>query len=135
MSATAGKKTVVKVSTVVGGAGAYNVSLGIKSASIKLGADIVDVSTMGPSFKDKLGGLRDSQWTLAGNYEPADATGQGALRSAWLNDTEVWIQILVDGVSGFKVQVKVSNFAVDSDVGDKVGVSIDLEGTGVVTII
>lgn len=135
MSATAGKKTVVKVSTTVGGAGTYTAALGIKSASVKLGADMVDVSTMGPSFKDKLQGLKDSQWTIAGNYEPGDTTGQGALRSAWLNDTEAWIQVLVDGTLGFKVQVKVANFSVDSDVGDKVGVSIDLEGTGVVSII
>lgn len=135
MSATAGKKTRVKVSTTAGGAGVYTNALGIKQASIKLGADMVDISTLGSDFKDKLQGLKDSQITMTGNYEPGDTTGQGALRSAWLNDTEAWVQFLVDGVLGFKVQVKVANFQVDSDVSDKGGVTIDLEGTGIVSVI
>lgn len=136
MSATAGKKTRAKVSTTVGGAGTYTTALGIKSASIKLGAEMVDVSSLGAGdFKDKLQGLKDSQGSLSGNYEPGDTTGQGALRSSWLNDTECWIQVLVDGTLGFKVQIKVTNFSVDSDVGDKGAVTIDWEGTGVVTVI
>lgn len=136
MSATAGKKTRAKVSTTTGGGGVYTTALGIKTASIKLGADMVDVSSLGAGdFKDKLQGLKDSQITLAGNYEPGDTTGQGALRSSWLNDTEAWIQVLVDGTLGFKVQVKVANFSVDSDINDKVGVTIDCEGTGVVSVI
>src|SRR3954464_9428923 len=97
MSATAGKKTVVKVSPTVGGAGVYTTALGIKTAAVELDGDMVDVSTMGPAFKDKIMGLKDSKWTLGGNYEPGDTTGQVALRSAWLNDTEAWIQVLVDG--------------------------------------
>lgn len=135
MSALAGKKTRVKVSTTAGGAGAYTTALGIKSASIKLGADMVDVSELGVDWKNKVQGLKDSQISLAGNYEPGDTTGQAALRSAWINDTEAWVQVLVDGTLGFKVQVKVSNFSFDGDVADKGAVSIDLEGTGVVSII
>lgn len=135
MSAIAGKKTRAKVSTTAGGAGVYTIALGIKSASIKLGADMVDVSELGVDWKAKVQGLKDSQISLAGNYEPGDTTGQGALRSAWLADTEAWVQVLVDGTLGFKVQVKVANFSFDGDVSDKGAVSIDLEGTGVVSII
>jgi predicted secreted protein len=135
MSATAGKKTRVKVSTTAGGAGTYTTALGIKNVSIELDGEMVDVSSFGSDWKEKLQGLKDSKITMGGNYEPGDTTGQGALRSAWLNDTEAWIQVLVDGTLGFKVQIKVAKFGVDSEVSDKVGVSIDAEGTGVVSII
>jgi predicted secreted protein len=135
MSATAGKKTVVKISTTVGGAGTYTTALGITTASVEIDGDMVDVSTLGNNWKDKVQGLKDSKMSFSGNYEPGDTTGQQAIRSALINDTEIWAQVLIDGTLGFKVQIKPSKFATNSDVKDKVGVSIDCEGTGTVTII
>jgi predicted secreted protein len=72
---------------------------------------------------------------LGGFYNPTDTNGQAAIRSAFLNDTSLFIQFLPDGSTGFKQEVKVSKFEVSAGVDGTVEVSIDLEGSDAISLV
>lgn len=139
MPGIAGKAARVKLSTVVGGAGAYNVVLGVKSVSATVDGQNVDDSEMSIDWMQRIQGIKDAKYTLQCNRRPADATGQNAALAALIADSELWIQVLPDNGGtaniGFKQQVRVSKFAVDAAVDGGNTVSIELEGTGVLTLI
>lgn len=118
----------MKVMTGTDGS-AWNQVLGIKEASMQNGADNQDISTFGDSYIKRLQGLKDVSYSMSGNYEPTDTTGQVAIRNAWMNDTEVYIGFLPDGTDGFEQIVLVSNFEISGAVDGVVEVSIDLEGS------
>lgn len=130
--ALAGKSSKARVSTVAGGAGAYNDVAGMKSISINQAGTNLDTSAMAASFNARLQGLKDATYSLSGNWEPTDTNGQVVIRNAWLNDTTLWIQILPDGVAGFKQECKVSAFNIEIAVDGIASVSVELEGTGAV---
>jgi predicted secreted protein len=134
MAATAGKKLRVKVATTTGGA--FAVVLGVKTASMKRGSQIIDVTTLSDTELVKLMGMRDTSISFSGNWE-ADATGQGLIRTAYDNDTPLFAQFLPDGGTtvnaGRKVEVKVENYTEQGDKDGEVSVSFELAGTGPVT--
>ncbi len=135
MAKLAGKQFRVKVSTTVGGAGAYTSALGINDGTVNLSGTNVDVSEFGDTWMERIQALKDASYDLKGFYNAADATGQIALQSAFVNDTEVWVEMLPDGAAGFKQQVKVSKYVVGAPVNGAISVAITLEGTGVVSLI
>jgi predicted secreted protein len=135
MAATAGKKLRVAVAVLIGGA--YNNVVGIKSASLKRSGQIIDVTQLTDTELVKIMGMRDSVLTLSGNFE-VDATGQGVIRTAFANDTPLFAKFQPDGgtTAGINstVEVKVADYSVDGDQGSEVKVSIELQGTGAVTV-
>jgi predicted secreted protein len=133
--ALAGKNYLMKVSTVAGGAGAYNTVQGGMSGSMNSVAGMIDITTFQQSFVVQIQGLKDASYSFAGNWEPGDTTGQVALRNSWLNDTEIWVQHLPDGVNGFKQQIRVSSFSIGAEVNDKIGVTFEAQGTGVISAV
>jgi predicted secreted protein len=134
MPAAAGKAAVLKISTTAGGAGTYTTCLGIENPSIQLDGAMLDVTELPATMIARIQGLKDAKVSAAGSYQPADTTGQLAIRNSWLNDTELWYQYFPDGTTGFKQQCKVSRFQVDTPVAGKSTVSIELQGTGAITI-
>jgi predicted secreted protein len=139
MPGIAGKAARVKISTVAGGGGVYNVMLGVKSVSATIDGATVDDSEMSIDWVQRLQGLKDGKYTIQVNRRPADATGQNACLSALINDTELWVQVLPDNgttaLIGFKQQVKVAKFSADAAVDGANTASIELEGTGAITLI
>jgi predicted secreted protein len=140
MPGIAGKKARVKVSIIAGGAGAYNYVTGIKSISHSIEGGNLDDSEFGVDYAQRIQGLKDGKLTLSGHRRPADANGQNAILSALLNDNvEVWIQVLPDDGAtaniGFKQQMKVAKFGSDAAVDGENSVSIELEGSGVITLV
>jgi predicted secreted protein len=133
--AQAGKSSLVKVSTVAGGAGAYNTVAGVKSASMNQSGQNLDITVLPASFVARLQGLKDASYSLSGNWESTDTNGQIAIRNAWLNDTVLWIQFLPDGSTGFKQEVKVSAFNLETSVEGITSFSIELEGTGAIAAV
>lgn len=135
MAATAGKKLRVSVAVLI--AGAYGVVAGIKNASLKRSGAIIDVTTLTDTELVKIMGMRDSSLTLTGNFE-VDAGGQALIRTAFQNDTALFAKFQPDGgtTAGINstVEVKVADYSVSGDTGSEVSVSIELQGTGAVTI-
>lgn len=130
--AFAGKNVVVEVSDddLV-----YNTLSEINDMSGSFEGDNIDVSVFGTDFIKRIQGLKDGTWSLSGFYDPTDTTGQIAVRNAWLNDTELWIRVKPTPTEGFKQEVKVASIEVSAAVDGAVEVSIELEGTGVITIV
>lgn len=135
MSKLAGKAFRVKVSTTAGGAGSYTAALGVSDGTVNLSGTSVDVSEFGDTWMERLQALKDASYDLKGFYNAADATGQMALQSAFINDTEVWVQMLPDGTTGFKQRVLVSKYVVGAPVNGVISCDITLEGTGVLSLI
>lgn len=132
--ATAGKELRIKVSadnTV----GSYSEVDDLNDATMTIDGDNQDISKFGVNWMRRLQGLKDGSFSLSGFYDPADTNGQVVIREALLNDTQLFIQFIVDdtGPTGFQQEVKVSSFEVSASVDGVQEVSIDLEGTDPIT--
>jgi predicted secreted protein len=128
----------LKVSTTAGGAGTYTEVAEFNEAEITIGADSIDASVFGTSaWAQTIQGRKDVNITASGFLVPGDTNGQVAIRSAQLNDTELWAQWLWDGTSGWKAQYRVRTFSCRAGAGstDVVTCNIALEGTGAATIV
>ena len=131
-----GKGLRVKVSTVAGGAGAYNVVAGVRSAKMTRNGQTVDVSTLTDNDIVRLQGIKDAKYEISGNFEGADTNGQVAIRNALETDSEIWLQFLPDGVAGWKQQVKIAESSPETGgPDDKVSWSASIEGTGAVSTV
>lgn len=134
--AIAGKKLEVQVST---NGTTFTAVKELKEASISQSGNNQDVSTFDSDFVRRIQGLKDATYSLSGYYDPTDTAGQVAIRSAWLNDTALHVQILPTGATGasagFKQEVKVSSFEVSASADGSAEVSIELEGNGTISIV
>jgi predicted secreted protein len=141
MPGIAGKKARVKVSIIAGGAGAYNYVTGIKSISHSVEGGNLDDSEFGVDYAQRIQGLKDGKLTLSGHRRPADANGpeRDPVNALFNDNVEVWIQVLPDDGAtaniGFKQQMKVAKFGSDAAVDGENSVSIELEGSGVITLV
>lgn len=130
--ALAGKQLAVKVST---DGTAYNLVGDLNEAKMEIDGDNQDVTSFGSEFIKRLQGLKDTKFDLKGFYNSTDTDGQVAIRSALINDTPLYVQILPDGSTGFQQEVKVSKYETDAKVDGLVEVSIECEGTDAVTLV
>jgi predicted secreted protein len=132
MAQIAGKGTVVKVS--VDDVTYYTIS-SMNDASMSAEGDNQDISTFGTNFIKRLQGLKDVTYSLGGFFDKLDTTGQLVIRSAMINDTALYFQVLMNGTTGFKQSVRASSFEVSSSVDGVSELSIELEGTGTITAV
>lgn len=128
--AIAGKKALVKVSTVAGGAGAYNTVDEIGEVSMSHSGGTLDTTKFNNDYMARIYGLKDVSFSISGTWDSADTNGQVAIRNAWLNETELWFQYLPDGSAGFKAQVVVSSCEIKSSVGGRCEFSATLDLAG-----
>lgn len=123
-----GKDVVVKVSTSSGGT--YTQVDELNDFSMSQSGNNIDISEFGVDWVKRMQALKDVTYSGSGFWDPDDTNGQVAIRSAWLNDTALWITVLPDGSTGFKGECKVGSFDISAGVNDAIAVSFDLEGTG-----
>ena len=133
MPSVAGKSSAIKVSTTTGGV--YFSVAGVKSFSHSIDGTNVDDSEMGVSYVQRIQGLKDGKLSIQAARRTDDTNGQSVILTSFLNDTDLFVQMLPNGTVGYKQQMRVSKFAVDASVEDKVNVSIELEGTGTITAV
>src|SRR5688500_3101456 len=116
-------------------AGVYTVVAEVREGTINIGGENIDVAFFGTSvWTTRIQGRKDVTLSLSGYLVPGDTNGQVAIRSALINDTDVFVKYLWDGTNGFRAQYRVAAFNVNADVDGIVGLSIELEGTTPVTI-
>lgn len=130
--ALSGKNVVINVST--DDVDYYKVAE-LNDGTLTIDGDNIDISSFGDDFINRIQGLKDGSYSLAGFRVPTDTNGQEAINSALLNDTSLYIQFLADGSNGFQQEVKVATFETSAAVDGSVEVSIDLEGTGPITAV
>jgi len=130
--ALAGKDVVVKYKTSE--AGPANPIGGVNNVSLSDGRSNIDVTAFGAKDMERIAGLMDHPITVSGFYDGADP-GQQAIRDNYVNGTDLWIQLLPDGVTGFEVKVLVSSFEISASVDGAVEFNAELESTGAVTVV
>lgn len=132
MAATKG--STLRVNACATSGGTYNQVAGITSATMDFDGTNVDVSTLTDADIVRLQAMRDTKITLSGNYE-SDSTGQALIRAARNSDADLFMQFLPDGSTGFQAKYKCSKYSITGQVGDKLAVSIELEGASALTSI
>lgn len=132
--ALAGKNLLVKVSTATGGT--YTTIGQMNQASMDINGENLDITAFGDGWHKRLQGLKDASYSLSGFFMTTDASGQTALRTAFVNGTDLFAQFMIDGTTGnmFKQQVFVNNYAVSASVDGTVDLSIGMEGHDSITI-
>lgn len=133
MAATAGKKALLKVATTQ--AGPYTTVKNVKASTPELDAQNLDISQLGDDWISRIQGMKDAKVSASGQYDLADTTGQVVIVNAFLNDTPLYIQVLINGVNGFQMQVKVAKVSSSLSTSGEAQVSFDFEQTGGVTLI
>lgn len=137
MAGTAGKKARVKIGATSGGA--FTVIAGIKSISHSIEGQSVDDSEFGVEWMQFIQGLNGGKISLSGNRRLDDTDGQIALLAYMLAGTKFWVQVLPDNGTtanaGFKQEVICTKFGTDTDVAGGNALSIELQGTGVITLV
>jgi len=127
-----GKSVVVQVSV---DDSTYYIVSNINDCDMSIDGDNQDVSVFGEDYINRLQGLKDVSWSISGFYDPTDTNGQVAIRSALINDSNLYLKISFDGGStSFKQKVLVSSFNPSASVDGVVEISVDFEGDGVLTI-
>jgi len=132
MMALAGKGVVVKYKTSQ--AGPANPVGGINNVSLSDGRNNIDVTAFGSNDIARIPGLLDHPITVSGFYDGSDP-GQQAIRANYTSGSDLWIQLLPDGTTGFEVKVLVSSFEISASVDGAVEFNAELESTGSVTVV
>jgi len=95
------------------------------TAQLSHGGDVLDDTDMSVDsaaadygWRSRVLGLRDSQITGSGNWDPSNTVLQ-AIRTAWLNRTATTVQYLPDGTvpNGFQADYYVQDLNLSGDVG------------------
>lgn len=128
MPSVAGKLTLVRVSTTSGGA--YSTVLGMKSVSHPFDAAMLDDSEFGVSWVQRIQGLKDGKISLSGQRRADDTTGQNIIRTSFLNDSDLFVQVLPDGTNGYRQQMRVTKWQIEAQVDGIVNLQIEMEGVG-----
>ena len=100
--------------------------LGVDDSSYNQLCDLLEISQFGDTHKNRIAGLKDTNVSLGGNYDPADTTGQAELDPG---DT-VYIGIYPQGtaVEGKQVKAIVESFEISASADGKQEFSASLQG-------
>lgn len=119
MSEQAGMTNIVYIlagtSAMISSTGAK--ILGVDNQSFSQLCDVLDITSFGDTFKKKMGGLKDTSFTISGNRYAGDTTGQDVL----IPGNTVFIGGYPQGIAVASVQVEclVENYNVIVDVTGK----------------
>lgn len=118
---------------VLAGASAMEAGTGAKVAGVDNSSfnklcEILDITSFGDTYRKRLAGLKDSAFSISGNYYPGDTNGQDVLVAG----AAVYIGTFPSGtaVAGTQIPAIVENFEVSSDVAGKQTFSCTLAANG-----
>lgn len=134
MSEIAGRLMEVRINDsqmAHGGAGAK--INGVDNSTLNKLADILEITQFGDSYKKRIAGLKDSNVSLSGNYDPADTSGQLKLEPG----DDVWIALFPEGTTakGKQIEMIVENFEQSATADGKQEFSSTIQGNGAPAVI
>jgi len=90
--------------------------------------DLLDIPQFGDEYKNRIGGLKDTEVSISGNYDPSDTNGQNVLVAGDI----CYIGIYPQGttVAGKQVKAIVGSVEISADVTGKQTISASLSGIG-----
>jgi len=100
--------------------------LGVDSSTFNQLCDLLEITQFGDSYKNRMAGLKDTNFSFSGNYYPGDTTGQDELVPG---DT-IYIGVYPQGtgVAGTQVKAIVESFEISAGVADKQTFSASIQG-------
>ena len=91
-------------------------------------------TALGDEWKKYIAGLKEWNASCEGDYAiHTDTTGQKALQDAYLNGTEVTIELYVDSENFYSGTAYISSLSIEDPVDDVVSFSCEFTGTGQLT--
>lgn len=132
--AVAGKKLLVQFSTASGGT--YTTIAEMNNASFAINGENIDVTAFGSSWRSRIRSIRDISVDVSGFYKSTDTAGQNAARNSLVDDTDLYVRVLLDGTTSNYIltQAFISNYTVNGSVDGAVETSISIEGSGAPTV-
>jgi len=127
-----------------GSAASFNVSVDdvtyyavgeINNLAMNGDGENIDISKFTDNYRGRIQALKDINYTADGFWNKADTTGQIAARLAWLNDTTLYVKVLVDASNGWKQLVKVLSITINTTADGAVEASFEFTGNGDVTAV
>lgn len=134
MAPTAGYLNKIKHATTLGGS--YTAVAGLNDVSVSRNGEKYDISAYADNdgFRRFCAGLKTLEVTGSGSYLVGD-TQQDAIRTAHMNGTTTFLQVLYDGTNGFKGEFLVDSFDVKPPMNDRVQFSFKASMTGAPTTV
>ena len=121
-----GRLNIVRISATEMANGAAGAKInGVDNSTFNRLCEILEITQFGNTHKNRIGGLKDSNVSLSGNFDPADA-GQLQLEPGDF----VWIAVFPQGTTAAGRQIKmiVENFEQGASVEGKQTFSSSLQG-------
>jgi TP901-1 family phage major tail protein len=108
--------------------------VGIKSWSLELSLDTLEVTALGDDWKNYIAGLKEWSASSEGDYEvTTDTAGQDALQAAYLSGTTVVVKLYVDSANYYTGSAYINSLSIEDPVDDVVTISIEFTGNGALT--
>lgn len=102
-----------------------------KSWSLELSLDTLETTALGDAWKKYIAGLKEWSASCEGDYAiNSDTTGQKALQDAYLNGSEVTIELYVDSSNYYTGKAYISSLSIEDPVDDVVSFSCEFTGNG-----
>lgn len=107
----------------------------ITNWSLDLEADNIDITNLDSSgWKEFLAGLKEWSGSAEGNFKFTDTTGQKAIYDAWAAGTSLAAEFRLGATAPkFSGTIFVSSVGIEDPLEDKITVSFDFQGSGVLT--
>lgn len=125
MTAVVGFEGHVKIGT--------HVVVLLNSWELSSSADILDITSFGDDWKNKLAGLKDWNAKASGQYDFSDTDGQKAIWDAFLAGSTVGLELSPDGTQKFTGNAYIKSPPIKAGVADTVTVEFDFEGNDAIT--
>lgn len=127
MSELAGKLNLVYIHTAqMTGSTGHKIN-GVNDATYNRLCEIVEITQFGDDYKRRMGGVKDSDVSISGLFDPVDTNGQVLLEPG----DDIWIGIYPQGgtVAGKQIPMICENFEWKADIS-KQAFSSKLSGNG-----
>lgn len=106
----------------------------IKTWSLDIGADNLDDTALGDSWKTFIQGLKEWSATAEGNWViSTDTNGQKAIQDAYLAGNTVTLKLYVNSTNYYTGTALISSISVETGVEDLVTVSFEFQGSGAIS--
>ncbi len=127
MTELAGRINLVQIAPDdEGSPGAFTKINGVDDSTLNRLAEILEITQFGDTHRKRIGGIKDTDLDLSGNFDPADTNGQNLLEPGDI----CWIRVLYDGTNGRQIPMIVENFEQSATADDKQEFSSSLLGNG-----
>lgn len=133
MAGLSGKAFLMKYAATTGGS--YVTVADLTQASFTVNGEVLDITAFTLTYAANVAGIKSLAVSGSGFWSSGDTAGQVALRTAFLADTDIFLQFLPNGTTGFKAQFFLSSWEIGAEVKGTVSVSFAGVGSGAPTAV